>query len=40
MRELNFYMYVFKSGKIAPFEISGEKIIGRWYVYKTLKTKL
>ena len=40
MRELNFYMYVFKSGNLAPFEISGKKIIGIWKVYdKPLKTK-
>jgi hypothetical protein len=40
MKKLNFYVYVFKSGNIAPFEISGEKIIGIWKVYKTFKTKL
>ena len=27
-------MYAFKSGNFAPYEISGEKIIGIWKVYK------
>tara|TARA_R110002020_G_scaffold456080_1_gene672370 strand:- start:112 stop:366 length:255 start_codon:yes stop_codon:yes gene_type:complete len=36
-QELNYYMYAFKSGNFAPYEISGEKIIGIWKVYKNYK---
>ena len=34
MKELDFYMYAFKSGNLSPYEISGEKIIGIWKIYK------
>ena len=37
MKEIDFYMYAFKRiclENFAPYEISGEKIIGIWKVYK------
>jgi hypothetical protein len=33
MKELDFYVYTFSDGTIAPFEINGKKIIGIWLVF-------
>jgi len=36
MKELDYYLYQFSNGIVAPYELKGKTIIGIWKVYQKL----
>lgn len=36
MKELDYYMYQFSDGTVAPYELKGKVIIAIWKVYQKL----
>ena len=36
MKELDYYMYQFSDGIVAPYELEGKIIVGIWKVYQKL----
>tara|TARA_B100001287_G_C22330962_1_gene366208 strand:+ start:43 stop:198 length:156 start_codon:yes stop_codon:yes gene_type:complete len=39
MKELDYYLYQFSDGIVAPYELKDKTIIGIWKVYQKLKDK-